>query len=34
MILFIQQNRDTDVENKHMNNKGGKGRWDESGKWD
>ena len=33
MNLSAEQNRDTDVENKHMDTKGGKG-WDELGDWD
>ena len=28
------RNRDTDVENKHMDTKGGRGGWDELGDWD
>ena len=32
MILFA--NIDTDVENKSMDTKGGKGGWDELGDWD
>jgi len=28
------RNRDIDVENKLMDTKGGKGRWDELGDWD
>ena len=34
MNLFAKQNRDTDVENKYMNTKGGRGGWDELGDWD
>ena len=28
------RNRDTDVENKHMDTKGGSGDWDKLGDWD
>ena len=28
------RNKDTDVEKKHMDSKGGKGEWDELGDWD
>ena len=28
------RNRDTDVENKHMDTKGGKGGWGQLGDWD
>ena len=28
------QNRNTDIVNKHMNTKEGKGEWDELGDWD
>ena len=28
------RNRDTDVENKRMDTKGGKGGWEELGDWD
>ena len=31
MNQFARQNRDTDVENKHMDTNGGKGGWDELG---
>ena len=30
----IIRNRDTDVENKCMDTKGGRGEWDELGDWD
>ena len=32
--LICKTNRDTDVENKHMDTKGGKGGWKELGDWD
>ena len=31
--LFTKQNRDTDIENKRMDTKQGKGGWDELGDW-
>ena len=33
-IYLQSRNRDTDIENKHMDTKEGKKRWDESGNWD
>ena len=35
MNRFAKHNRDTEVENKHMDTKRGKGgEWDELGDWD
>ena len=34
MNLSASRNRDTDIENKRMDTKGGKGGWDELGEWD
>ena len=31
--LFTKQNRDTDIENKRMDTKQGKGGWDKLGDW-
>ena len=33
-LSMQSRNRDTDVENKLMNTKGGRGGWDEMGDWD